>query len=272
MAPMKNQEEMAALSKAFWAQPSMNSWPSPTFNSISYVRGPDGRIMSPEQAAAMERAMAGSQNQGPDPEAMAQLSFDSQRYANLMGLAPSLVGEANRAKALGETSQVAGKLRALISQGGVLSPEQIAGQAARVTGQTEQQLAGQEAGIANQFAQAGIINPAAVAAATAGVRSGALGVGARTKNEAETQNALTLPGLLSGAAQVGQHRAGLQQLTSYEDADERLGGLLGDFKSGELDPYADTRDDYEKARKKRAEGARSSKSSKPGNMFAWRGR
>lgn len=190
------------------------------------------------QNAATQQAIAAMQSQ-TSADQMA-----SNEAMQRTGVRSSMMGEMNRYMALGETATTMEKLQGLIKQGGLLSQAQIAEQARRETGQVEQGIASQAGQLEQDLAQSGITNPAAVAAASAGLKSGQLGAGAKAQSQGEWANAQSLAGILSQSAQLGQSRAAIQATPSYEQWQDREYGTALDAEQrlvnsaqSELDRY-----------------------------------
>jgi len=207
-------------------------------NAMAMAQQAQIQDLNAQKASLEQQGLAGSQAwerlmaQLSASKAELELNLRQRQGETGMRLASESMGESGRRAALGETAQVAAKLRDLIGQGGVLSQQQLREQASRETGQAERQLGAQEAQTAQRFAGAGILNPAAVAAATAQGRAQSLGMGARAVSAGERENAQTLPSLLGAAGQVGAQRAGLQAQTSWEQVGQRTGGMSEAWAQG----------------------------------------
>jgi len=154
-------------------------------------------------------------------------------------LASTLMGERNRAAALGETEGARGAYQGMLDQGGVLSAGQVDRLGARVAGGVKSDVNAAETSAKNTLRQSGQSNPSAVLAAVSRLRSGSLGAGTRARNDAEVTNAQSLPSIVSGASALGQHRAGLQGQTTWEQATTRS-PIIKDWAEGrstaEVDP------------------------------------
>lgn len=137
-----------------------------------------------------------------------QLLGYSQNMGNSIA---SGITDANKASALSAFDPSMAGISRLVNQGGVLSDQQIKEGAARATGQGQAEIAGNEAQLAKQMSAGGSYNPLAVSGAMTGLKSSALGMGARELSGGRERNAGTLPGLLgqqsSLAALISQLRA-----------------------------------------------------------------